>query len=70
MVDRIATVDNRDAVAIAWYCVGFLQSNARNIADNIGRMIADEPDERKRDMMLSPYFTARRVQHRISEARQ
>jgi hypothetical protein len=69
MINRLAIPGNQDAVATARQLAHYAEQNAKSIADGIGRMIASEPNERKRDLMLSPYFSVRRAQHQIARAR-
>lgn len=69
MINRSCIPGNRDAVATARQLAHFAEQNMRSIADGIGRMIVAEPDERKRDAILAPYFSVRRAQHQIARAR-
>jgi hypothetical protein len=54
-----------DSVATAWQFAHFAEQNLRSLADGIGRLIVAEPDDRRRDVMLSPYFAVRRAQHQL-----
>jgi hypothetical protein len=70
MISRFAVAGNEsDSLVVAQQFAHFAEQNAKQIADGIGRLIGAEPNDRKRDLMLAPYFAVRRAQHQIGRER-